>query len=371
MKILLICHEASYSGAPLVVYNFLRWIQESHVKSIEFEVLFLKDGPLKEKFKDIVKKVYLIRSDLGLIGRIKQKINVTKSIHDKIKSGKYNFIYCNSIASFDYSIFLLQNSSTKLILHVHEMEHSFKINSKLFITNKNRVSKFICVSEKVSMNLQTTYGIDKNKIQKITPFFDLVGLANLTNNNIKKNSESDKNKIFNVCASGNLYWAKNPDSFLQVAMLVKKLKPNQKFKFSWIGAEKGFSLDIFRSNIKKSGLENEIEIIDKTDNPYIYFNSCDIFLLTSIEDSFPLVCLEAGFLAKPIICFENATGITEILKHGGGKIIPFLDNHAMAEAIIEYANNSELLLRDSNLIFNTIKSIDLESIGKNMLACFS
>jgi len=67
--------------------------------------------------------------------------------------------------------------------------------------------------------------------------------------------------------------------------------------------------------------------------------------LVSREDPFPLVCLEAASLGKPIVCFDKAGGMPEFVEDDCGFIVPYLDTEAMAEKIIELIKNPELRQR--------------------------
>jgi glycosyltransferase involved in cell wall biosynthesis len=63
----------------------------------------------------------------------------------------------------------------------------------------------------------------------------------------------------------------------------------------------------------------------------------DIFALTSREDCFPLVCLTAAQLGTPIVCFDNG-GIPELLEAcDGGRVVPYPDLSAMADAVQDLA----------------------------------
>ena len=74
---------------------------------------------------------------------------------------------------------------------------------------------------------------------------------------------------------------------------------------------------------------------------------------------FPLVCIEAGYLGKPIICFDNAGGIPEMLAEGGGKVVDYLDNEAMADAVIEYYSDRDMLAKDGKYIQNKVQEYDV------------
>ena len=71
-------------------------------------------------------------------------------------------------------------------------------------------------------------------------------------------------------------------------------------------------------------------------DPQNYFATFDLFALTSREDPFPLVALEAASLGKPVICFENAGGMPEFIETDAGSIVPYGDVEAFSERIGDY-----------------------------------
>jgi glycosyltransferase involved in cell wall biosynthesis len=64
--------------------------------------------------------------------------------------------------------------------------------------------------------------------------------------------------------------------------------------------------------------------------------AADVFVLSSREDTFPLVCLEAAALGVPIVCFDDA-GIVELIEDDGtgwaGAAVPYPDLAAMSGAL--------------------------------------
>lgn len=65
--------------------------------------------------------------------------------------------------------------------------------------------------------------------------------------------------------------------------------------------------------------------------------------MTSREDSFPLVNLEAGIMKKPVLCFEDSGGSVEFVSNNCGVVSPYLDIEHMANKIVELYNNKELM----------------------------
>jgi glycosyltransferase involved in cell wall biosynthesis len=59
-----------------------------------------------------------------------------------------------------------------------------------------------------------------------------------------------------------------------------------------------------------------------------------VFVLTSREDPFPLACLEAAVLGKPVLCFD-AGGMSEFLEPDERLVMPYLDVEAMSARLME------------------------------------
>jgi len=65
----------------------------------------------------------------------------------------------------------------------------------------------------------------------------------------------------------------------------------------------------------------------------------DIFALTSREDPFPLVMLEAAAIKLPMVCFAQSGGGPEFAEIGGGLVVPYLDVPAFAGCLAELAGD--------------------------------
>jgi glycosyltransferase involved in cell wall biosynthesis len=66
----------------------------------------------------------------------------------------------------------------------------------------------------------------------------------------------------------------------------------------------------------------------------------NVFFLSSREDPFPLVTLEAAQFAIPSVVFENATGLAPLISDGGGWIV---GREGAADKIIELSGNVRAL----------------------------
>lgn len=89
-----------------------------------------------------------------------------------------------------------------------------------------------------------------------------------------------------------------------------------------------------------------------------YLSKSDIFLMTSKEDPFPIVNIEALKHNLPLICFEESGGFEDIVRNGGGIAVPYMDITEMANQLIEIQKKkkSEFDISQTIDIFSTHKT---------------
>jgi glycosyltransferase involved in cell wall biosynthesis len=85
----------------------------------------------------------------------------------------------------------------------------------------------------------------------------------------------------------------------------------------------------------------------------------DLFFLSSREDPFPLVCLEAAALKKPIICFDKAGGMPELVSGQNGATIKYGDIQLACDKIVELSTNSSLLRNMGEQISQEVQKFDV------------
>lgn len=342
MKVLFVSHDASRTGAPLMLLYFLKWLKISHPE-VSFDLLVLGDGVLKSDFKKLSLNYFEKKdSRYSVFRRIIYKLVNKANLIDVISKFKYDIIYANSIVSLDTSIHIKNRciGKPRIICHVHELTLIVKLLAKNFKDLCTSVDYFIAASDKVNKMLNQDFGISSNKISTV---YEFSGLNHYTDNSYSKFGQE-----FIVGGSGTGHWRKGIDIFMLVANWVLKKFPEKKIKFKWVGPIQ-FPDDIILANdVSNLGISSKIEFIGEVDDPRNEYESFDIFLLTSREDPFPLAAIEIAQIGIPIICFSGATGTEEILLNGGGRCVPYLDIEEMGKQIIYYFDNADIRCKDGD-----------------------
>jgi glycosyltransferase involved in cell wall biosynthesis len=365
-KLLFISHENTRTGAPMVLLYFMQWLKQ-HQPEVCVDFLTLNEGDLSEDFKQVCHEYYnliipykrktLFQRVINKIIKSKLQKSKKQPVIEKLSNTNYDLIYANSVAAAQTGFLIKNNSKTPLVVHVHELKTiitSFNLPKEVI----DSIDHTIAVSELVKSNLLKQWQLAENKISVVYE------CSKINSNHLKK----QKKASFIVGSSGHVHWRKSPDVFLQVARTLFKLAPNLDVQFQWVGGLAENERVILESDIEKLGLQNKVHFLGQTASPINYFQHFDVFLMPSREDPFPLVCIEVASLGVPIIAFEKATGTAEILRKGGGKIVPYLDIEAMANSVLFYYNNPEHCIADGKKAKELFSEFTPENICPQLFA---
>ncbi|NBL00453.1 MAG: glycosyltransferase, partial [Erysipelotrichia bacterium] len=113
------------------------------------------------------------------------------------------------------------------------------------------------------------------------------------------------------------------------------------FHMYWIGSDSNKDL-VANQVVAQHDVADVVEFLGPQDYPRDYFEWGDIFLLTSREDPYPLVCMEAAECDMPVICFdEKAGGMYSFVENDAGIVVPYLDIVEMTNALEELLNDEQ------------------------------
>ena len=139
---------------------------------------------------------------------------------------------------------------------------------------------------------------------------------------------------FLVGGAGTTDWRKGPDLFVRVAMAVAERLDGPSARFAWIGGEADGPLFWRAENrVRASQPRPPVHFLGSRPDPLSWFGALDVFVLTSREDPFPRVCMEAAAMGVPLVTFDNG-GAPELVAKGCGVVVAYLDVEAMADEVV-------------------------------------
>lgn len=154
---------------------------------------------------------------------------------------------------------------------------------------------------------------------------------------IRMAGEARKHDSFTVVTVGRLTEPKNPERFLEVALLAQKA--SLPIKFKWVGD--GSLRNAMLERTKALGLEDLVEFTGFQKNPFPIIASADVLMVTSNYEGFCLVIPEAMCLGVPVISTRTA-GPSEIIGDNEYGILTDFTAQSLFDALKEIMNNASL-----------------------------
>lgn len=356
MKILFIAHEATRTGAPLVLLKIL----ESLKKSISCDLLLLSGGVLLDEFLRHVhrcwiqekkvserKKTFTVKP-LNLFRRIKRRLankraSISRNIYLENRRKRYDIIYCNSVVTLEEGIRIKKTIQKPLVFHNHETIATFERHGfdKIISENIHLIDLIITVSEETARGFIDRFGFDPDRVHVIPPF--AIKPENKTGSKrFLQQQFGISDDTFIIGSSGVISDRKGFDVFIQTLLQFSKLNPDSNFVFMWIGRTDEYLTRYLDYDLERMGLKDKLILTGEVEDPVPYYNLLDVFFMCSREESFGMVALENAFLGKPVMLFKDATGFQEFCTPENSVLIPYLDTCFAAKTLTELKQNPQL-----------------------------
>jgi glycosyltransferase involved in cell wall biosynthesis len=121
------------------------------------------------------------------------------------------------------------------------------------------------------------------------------------------------------------------------------------------------------SLIAQLGLQSRVCMPGFVIDPYPWFRTADLFVLSSQWEGFGNVIVEALECGVPVVSTDSPSGPAEILENGRyGKLVPVDDADALAEAMLSSLSGKH----DRQALINRAKDFSVEKIAEDYLDYF-
>ena len=324
----------------------MAWLKAN--SDLRFDAMVVADGPLLADMRaltatSVIEKWPSLaeRAARKLVGGERWSKRSDRRFQRAIAKGGYDLAYVNTIVPAR-EIGLISELGIPIVCHVHELD--FAMMQMVGETGIQRliphVTHFIAASGAVGDYLRARWTIAASKISVIHEFTSPPPPTSGNSDDRRRTREElgiAADEVL-VGSCGTLDWRKGADLFLHVARLISSQAVAPAIKFVWVGANSSHpDTKRFLHDVRAAGLENSVGVVEATTEPWRYYAAMDMFALTSREDPFPLVMLEAAAAGLPIICFEGSGGGPEFVQTDAGYAAPYLNVEAFAARVRDLA----------------------------------
>lgn len=371
--ILFIAHECSLTGAPISLLRLLRQLRSS--TDYDIGVLALLDGPLLKDFEELCPvETVLHREGFRLSSILPTLEQVEKSLGRLMRrmGRKPDCIFGNTTSS-PLAYPCIADLHAPVVTRVAELPNMLRFHIspqtvKNMLTHSNR---FVAVSSPVAAMLQGL-GAPAESIRIISGgITDYPTTLDESRRTQLLSSLKAKPGAPVLWGCGTPSSRKGIDLFCDVVFRLQDAGISN-FQAIWVGEANEESFACLAEIQKAHPVRHQsVAYPGRVMKPYLLMKPGDLFLLTSREDPFPLVALEAAERGLPIIAFKDSGGMVDVVARGAGVLVEYEDSRRMAEVVAA-------LLRSPDEIKNTgerarsivLENYTLERLGKQFIELF-
>jgi glycosyltransferase involved in cell wall biosynthesis len=332
-SIIYVSHDAHPHGAQMLSVNIIR--QLSEVFKYNVHVIVKSGGALLSDMFKYATSLINLDSDTSSAEYLKDWVAQTGAVT----------AMCNTVVTGD----ILKNLSdlgVTCISMIHEMENAvreYQCEGNLALISSH-AKKIVLPSRYVLNSLSNIESLPDEKVEIFPQGIYKKETPAKSPEECRKEIIARFNLPDNCSIVLNVGFAdhrKGVDLFAKCAINLCSELDN--CVFLWVGAAAGGASESALELVKGTAAEGQVVFAGLQDEMYPFYLACDVFLLTSREDPFPSVVMEAMSYLKPVIAFDGGGGYVELLTHGEtGFLAPMEDVEQMSGFV-------KLLLSDTNL----------------------
>lgn len=358
-RVLFVCHEASRTGAPLMLFWLARWLVDH--QAVEAHVAILRDGPLRDDFEalcptDIWHPFQPTPWQQRLVAKISRRplsVDPDSWLAEIVERVRPDLLYLNTlVVGYALGCLAPERLPPAVVSHVHELEPSLALLSRPeFVRRQLALSTLvIACAEPVRAYLVSRHHVPPERCALLPEGFPLAMAQGLEESTFDPQTRMVVNTLAEEKAKGTFLFGclgspisrKGVDLFPLLLRECVDLFGDLPFRGVWVGCGEGSAAHAsLQWDLRHLGMEEWALVLPGLPKGPAAIAQLDVFALLSREDPFPIVVLEAGALGIPTICFRGSGGIPDLAQREAAVAVPYLDLKAFARELHRLARHPE------------------------------
>lgn len=357
-RILFLGHDASRTGAPLILLNLIRHF--SKLPGVECVTILGGPGPLADEFHKYSHAYVFENQDRGFLDWYKHSENFVNEMDPVMRilfSNRPTATICNSLEARQLADFVHRHGMHPIISLIHEAADSYQ---------PKQVLDTLDLSDLVVFPSQ--YVLDRARLAGSLPEEKIIirGQGLLTDHFGRGNRKIAKQQVCKelgiaddsrlVLGCGTINRRKGIDLFVDAACrLLSDRETFGNVHFVWLGDGPTHHDSAHwwaRRDIVEHELEDRIHFIGARSDTERYYLASELFALTSRIDPFPCVVHEAMSCGLPIVAFEGSSGSPELARDSA-TVIPISAERladAVGELLTDHKKRKKMSRRAARII---------------------
>jgi glycosyltransferase involved in cell wall biosynthesis len=334
--LLTVVHSAERTGPPVFALRFLRWLREAR-PDWTLSTLSLGGGTeLLDDFAALGPTLVASPAASGRGGRARRVASSLTNARTRAQLQRHGridvaHVHCvGSMRALD-----VMSPATPVLCHVHELSVGLELHlgpraAARLGSARRYVAVADCVREQFLERADVPAGLVERQWGFVDPA-DLPAPPPRTELGLAEDAVV-------VLSSGVRHWRKAPELFVRIARAAVAARPDLPWQFVWVG---GADVGGLQALVRTAGLDDVVRFVDHRPDSLRWVAAADVFLLPAREDAFPLVCVEAAALGRPVVTYDNG-GAGELVANGDcGLVVPFADLDRMVDGLANLADRPD------------------------------
>jgi lipopolysaccharide biosynthesis protein/glycosyltransferase involved in cell wall biosynthesis len=349
--ILLVSHDASRSGAPILAWNLARTLRATH----NVVSLCLSPGELAEAFREHATDTYMA-AHLNVGPRAYDSAMRSLLTKHRVDLAIVNSVQCRGVLD------TLDRCSVPSVFLVHEFA-SYIRGGMTYSSALSHATDTVFSSDLTMDSALGLEGVHKTPSMHILPQGKCEVPAQMVLRESRAGPEDSgamgallrpepggAARVV-VMGAGRVEYRKGVDLFIETAARVAANPGMDHVHFVWFGdgydpdTDLGYS-GFLKDQIDRAGLQGRVRLEPPTAEIARAYDLADIFLLPSRLDPLPNVAIDAVCAGLPVLGFAQANGMAGLLDDAGlgdRCVAPYMDTHALADRVVRLAADPEAL----------------------------
>jgi glycosyltransferase involved in cell wall biosynthesis len=335
-RVLVVSHDASRTGAPRVAIQVLGALRDA---GWDCHAVLRWGGPLRAEFVSTGAKVSLepLRRTRAML-RVWRPTRRLATLLEQVSAAvvvalaRPDLVWCNTVLSACY-VRPARWLGREVVLHCHETEeYSRQVLGRYRLGRYWERVRLVGCGEAVCDYLGDICSVARDDVGCIPSVPDRARVLRLA-----RDPADVPGGAVLVVACGSASTVKGVDLWLELVERVAGELPGIDVRFVWIGGPVPADLPSWSM---ATGLGGRVVFTGSVANPYPWMAAADIFTLTSRQEQFPLVVLEAMVLGRPVVAFDVGSVAEQLA--GTGRLVPAGDVAAAASAVVELVGDRDV-----------------------------
>ena len=328
--ILFVGHDAHLAGSQMLLLEMFRLSRDA--PNMYPMTLLLDGGPLETEYQKLV-------TTCSIRPMLEAGIDLDSAIRSAMEAApvKPDVVVCSTVATAAAAR-VCRALDVPVIHLINELPTTVESNGweNLVLDIGISARRMVFVSDFSRKAFIDRFDLDHDRCEVVHPGW--LGSTTTssekmrTRKKVRKELELPDDALI-VFGCGQIHPRKGVDLFIQTAANILGRTRRSHVHFVWIGDGTPEHRRWVDHDLASLPCKENIHVLTSRSDIQPFFDAADVYVLSSREDPYPIVCVQAMAADLPVVAFDRIGGAPEAIMEGMGFVVPFLDIEKMADSV--------------------------------------